>query len=209
MITKRYLAEQLLEQRAQGVFSVGEGFGLFDAMAAIDNARDYYIKGDQFKRRSGNDPDRDLPDYIMKDYEVVIARDKNKLYTPLPARPLDMIDDLGIYEVSFVDDESLDVSYFVPMPAGMRALQQDLVSGALQGRIGFFYRGPSMYFVNMPLEMVGKSITITMIPASKDIDMNEPYLIHPDWELDILRLAKESLTPQFNNKVNPSDNVAN
>ena len=169
-MTKLELAQRALKMlypRLRG----DEKTSLREMVAAIGGARDYYIKGQVWKRYKDKGEIDNIYDGWLKQYNqpVLYNKDRCLYYSTLPATPLDLPNQLGIYFITDCNDLG---DAYIPVKKTHKWLYSGSFAKDLEGEKMYFQEGGNIYFSSDFKE--GSEVNITLIPSGADIDEDDP-----------------------------------
>lgn len=199
--TKRILAEQCMRILSGGYVTRDTEFDIREIMLAVEQARDRLVKQEVMSTSFSStsafvDTSGVLGNYISVYDNVDILEDNNKelRYSLLPAMPLALPDDKGVYHVSYQKDQRAS---FVRMPNGSLGLYANLPSSRLLGKEGFWVEHDKIYYndnVGFGLE----KILLKLVVVSKDIPPDSPFPMPAELESDVVRDVVELYTVMRN-----------
>lgn len=102
----------------------------------------------------------------------------------LPARPISLPNDTGVYHVFPKGQEE---NMFIPVTTGFSAMHLKSLSKMLGGNKGYYLDGNKIVFINSISE--DADITIRMIAMGEDLDMDDYFPMDGSIEQDMLSLA--------------------
>ena len=150
-----------------------------------------------------------LGGYIIpfKDVIVLFDEDRNEFYSNLPARAAILPDDLGILQVSPMQDQQL---IFIKRKHGALAVFRNLEAGNLLGRTSYYVEGEKIFYINIPKYYKDKGVLVKQIANVDGIDENAQIPISAAKELNLFQIVSQIITEQSaatQEKIN--DNNAN
>lgn len=119
-------------------------------------------------------------DYLTtyENRDITLDTNKNLYYTDLPAKPLSLPDQMGVYQVSTMQDQS---RIFLATRPNAQFLYSD-INLTLQGNVGYYNEQDKIYFVNfIPTENATKILVKEIVDRSV-FDDEEDYQIPPSIE---------------------------
>jgi|AACY02.11.fsa_nt_gi hypothetical protein len=171
-----------------------EKTSLKEMVYAIGNSRDFIIKRNVWERYS---LDEDIFwDGYIKQYDAYVYKDVNRgmWYATLPATPLDLPHNKGVYMITACNDTS-DV--YIPTKKTHNWLYGGSFAQDMEGGNMYFQEGNKIYLSNSFNE--NAQINITLVPAGNDIDEDdEDFGVSPDIEIDVINKAVELYSIQKN-----------
>lgn len=195
MVSKRRLAEVVLNRLNGGVINRDSKITMRQAEEAVGEARDYIIVRrmyDKYKNWGAFDVDYEL----LKEYTGFSYAKGNKWVVDLPARVIPIVYGLGIYHVSLACDETDD---FIPRINGSATMFKGLEAEDMEGLKSYFPRENYLELTGINGEL---EILFRLIPASISLSSREDFKIVPDMEVEIVDMAFKALLPQVQS---PSD----
>ena len=199
--TKRILAEQCMRILSGGYVTKDTEFDIRELMLAVEQARDRLVKQEVMSTSFSNtsafvDMSGVIGNFISVYDNVDILTDgqKNIKFSVLPAMPLALPDDKGVYYVGYQQDQRAS---FIRMPNGSMGLYANLPSSRLLGKEGFWVEHDTVYYnenVNPDLEKV----LIKLVVVSKDIPPDAPFPMPGELEADVVRDVVELYTVMRN-----------
>ena len=165
-------------------------FDIREIMLAVEQSRDRLVKQEVMSTSFSNtsayvDMSGVIGNFISVYNNVSIAEDTDKdlRYSVLPATPLALPDDKGIYQISYEKDQR---NTFIRMPNGSVGLFGNLPSSRLLGREGFWVEYDRVYYnenVNPNLDKV----LVKLVVVSKDIPPDALFPMPAELEGDVVR----------------------
>src|SRR6056297_227728 len=134
-VSKQKYGEQLIKILNGGNYTHDSKITLRQAMLAISQSRDKLVRDYLWNTRGG------LDDFqyagLLNPYTLTTKFDsvRDKAYVSLPARPLWLPNNEGIFQVHFPQDE---INSFIPVSNASMQIYGVLDSGYLEGNIGYY-----------------------------------------------------------------------
>ena len=195
--TKKMLAEQALRIIQGGSIRDDSQIDIREIMMNIEQERDKLIKQDLFQSMQMGE--YNINGTFISTYVVPILTDtqKDMNYSDVPVAPISLPNDMGMFQVSFVQDQ---FNVFVRMSNGALGLYNGLPSNKLLGRVGYFIESSLNYdcetasgtriYYNNNMDCA-KEVLLKVVATSEDIGENEPFPIAPEMESLIIRSVVE------------------
>lgn len=199
MTTKFQLAEQILRVLNGGDVSRDSSITYQEVALAVSQARDKFVREDIWARKAVGD-DSINAEYLSRyclDLECDLKTDE--YYVTLPARPINLERNKGVYRVSYIGDQS---NSFVPGSTGALSLYTGLDAEVPSGRKVYYVEEDKIYFTGVKKKDGLKQILVVMIASSSEIDDEDPFPVPADKELDIVDFVIRLYAPQ---KAQPED----
>lgn len=119
-------------------------------------------------------------DYITtyEDREVKLDTNKNLYYVDLPAKPISLPDQMGVYQVSTMQDQA---RIFLATRANAEFLYSDL-NLILQGNTGYYNQQDKIYLVNYNPSTNADKLLVKEIVDRSELDEEADYQIPPSIE---------------------------
>lgn len=119
-------------------------------------------------------------DYITtyEDREIKLDTKKNLYYTDLPAKPISLPDQQGVYQVSTMQDQS---KIFLATRPNAEFLYSD-INLVLQGKGGYYNTQDKIYFVNFIPSNNAETVLVKEIVDRSVFDDEQDYQIPPSIE---------------------------
>lgn len=196
--TKRMLGEQALRIIQGGAVRDDAEIDIREIMMNIEQERDKLIKQDLFQSMQMGE--YNINGSFISTYVVSVSNDsvKKMKYSDIPVTPISLPNDMGLFQVSFVEDQ---YNSFIRMSNGALGLYNGLSSNKLLGRIGYFVEsslnidcntasGVRVYY-NDAMISCKKNVLIKVVATSGDIGEDDPFPIAPEMESLIIRSVVE------------------
>tara|TARA_Y100000592_G_C5387412_1_gene276506 strand:- start:165 stop:809 length:645 start_codon:yes stop_codon:yes gene_type:complete len=188
--TKRKLAEQCMRILSGGYVTKDTEFDIRELMLAVEQSRDRLVKQEVMNTSFSNtsafvDMSGVIGNFISVYDNVQIVQDaaKNLKYSTLPATPLALPDDKGVYHVSYMEDQR---NSFIRMPNGSIGLFGNLPSSRLLGREGYWVEGDKIYF-NENVNPNLNKVLVKLVVVAKDIPADVIFPMPAELEADVVR----------------------
>jgi hypothetical protein len=119
-------------------------------------------------------------DYLTEyeDLPIKLDEKKNLYYTDLPAKVISLPNQLGVFQVSTMQDQS---SIFIPTTVNSQWLYPNLAE-ILQGNSGYYNEQKKIYFVNYNPNDNTDTILLKLIVDRSELDEEADYQIPPSIE---------------------------
>ena len=175
--TKRKLAEQVMRIISGGSVKNDFQIDIREIMISIEQERDRLVKIELFNSMREGDPGI-IGNFISTFSNVEVKEDKDKklFYSDLPACPISLPYDKGVYQISYMQDQS---STFVRIPNGAIGLYNNMPSKKLLGREGYWVesnydainnnQSVTRVYYNDNIKDCLSKVLIKLVAASKDI----------------------------------------
>lgn len=199
MVSKRRLAEVVLNKLNGGVINRDSKVTIRQAEEAVGEARDYLIVKRMYEKYA-NWGAFDVDFELLKEYYVTTYKKGNKWVADLPARVIPIVHGLGIYHVSLSCCEEDD---FIPKLNGSTAMYSGLAAFDMEGQRSYFPRENYLELSGTDGEV---ELLMRLIPASISLSSREDFKITPDMETEIVAMATQTLMMQVQF---PSDVILN
>ena len=166
---------------------------------AVSQARDKFIREDIWGRKSVGD-DSINGEYLTR-YCLPIGCDEktDEYFVTLPARPLNLERNKGIYRVGYIKDQA---NSFVPASSGAVSLYAGLEGETPSGRSTYYVQEDKIYFGGVKKADILKEVLVVMIASSSEIGDDEEFPVPADKELDIVQAVMQIYAPE---KAQPED----
>lgn len=185
MLTKYEIAERYLKA-VQPRLTTDNPITLQEAMQTVDTIRDKVVQGYvyalHYKEHWHN------IDALLSTFTVRPVREDGQWYAYLPATPLELPKDMGLYRVGYEDDYD-----FIKVKEGSRSMYRNMSSSVLP-RDTYWVVGDKMYFGQDMNEK--RELIVKMVAMSKDIKPRSYYPLHPTMVSDILTAAIQRHEPE-------------
>lgn len=192
--TKHSLADQALRILSGGDISKDSETTIREMMIAISQARDFIVRRELWNLMKMDDVD--IPgEYITSFEDVKTLKDdkKNMFYSDLPAEYLDLPRNMGIYQISLMQDQ---YNAFVPVTASFLSMFRGLAAQSLEGRKSYFPERGRIYYPEMTEADSIKEVLIKEVVASADIDEDDLFPIPADKEYEVIQMAIQMYSTQ-------------
>tara|TARA_S200002703_G_scaffold152188_1_gene152370 strand:- start:398 stop:1012 length:615 start_codon:yes stop_codon:yes gene_type:complete len=155
-----------------------------EAALAISQARDILLKREilQNKRETNAIYGNWLSTFF--DNKAYFDKNLNKYVIKLPARPISLIGDMGVYHVFPKGSEE---NMFVPVTSGFSAMHLKSLSSMLGGNMAYYLDGNKIVFLNELSK--DQPITIRMVAMGEDIPLDDYFPVDGSIESEMLQLA--------------------
>lgn len=125
--------------------------------------------------------------FIYPFEEDVLKDTANGLfYSILPAASVTLPYDMEVYQVSRIKDQTTP---FVPVSNGFSGLAEGLMSGRLEGRIGYFVEDGRIYYVNMDQINKVEKVLMKLVAPIGSVGDEDEINISEDIQLEIVMKA--------------------
>tara|TARA_B100000963_G_C22516724_1_gene621020 strand:- start:279 stop:923 length:645 start_codon:yes stop_codon:yes gene_type:complete len=188
--TKRILAEQCMRILSGGYVTKDTEFDIREIMLAVEQSRDKLVKQEIMSTSFSNtsayvDTSGVIGSFLSVYDNVAINFDANKdlRYIDLPAMPLALPDDKGVYHVSYQRDQRAS---FVRMPNGSIGLYGNMPSSRLLGKEGYWVEQDRVYFNENVNPDLG-NVLLKLVVVAKDILPNAPFPMPGELESEVVR----------------------
>lgn len=121
---------------------------------------------------------------VFEDVAVQYNEARDKYYTELPARPVNLPGGMGVFQVSPMQDERMS---FIPLLSGAAALMLGSDWLRLEGWVGFVMEGRRIYYHNFEKHKRNvKTVLVKMVGSLEDYDDDMELPISPDLQSRII-----------------------
>lgn len=177
MTTRKVLVEQVLRKLTGGNLSSSFAITELEIGKQIDQVTNAIIR---INCLNGN-----WDDYLTTYENIPIVKDTNKdiYYCTLPAKVISIPNQMGVFQVSTMKDQS---SIFLPATANAAWLYGEDLAISLQGNSGYYNEQDKLYFLNYNPSTNTDTILLKLIVDRSELDEEEDYQIPPDIEEMIL-----------------------
>lgn len=175
---------------------------LREMMYCVGNARDEVIKSNAWAMYSAGE---DLIwDGMLSSYKdnAVSKEDDCLFYLDLPAKPLYLPKNAGIYSVISSKDRSFDI---IPVPPTFNTMYKGSQALQLDGNMGYYQEGNRIYIIGSNITEDSK-INLLLIAQSEDIGSDEYFPFPADMENEIIRIAVQQFSPTVTIPEDKGDN---
>lgn len=192
-ISKREVAEVVLNRLNGGVINKDSKITIRQAAWAVGEARNYIIQQVLFQTMQAFKV-WEVPFGVISEYDLPAKLNGKKWYVDLPVSPLNLINDLGIYQVFDVDCDNID---YTPTRPGFNQLYAGLEALGLEGEKGYEPIGNKLNLINSGFtEDKDNLMKVRMIANSHDLTMREDFMLPGELEDLVTARAFEKLAPQ-------------
>jgi len=201
MVTKRMIAEVVLNRLNGGSITRDSKITLRQAMFAVSEARNYIIQQHllQVYKAFGI---WEMPFGVLSEYEITAENSKRGWLVRLPKSPLNLINDLGIYEVIDVDCPEED---YVPRKVSSGIMFRGLAAEEMEGEKSYIPANGMLRLYNTNFsEAKDNKVRVTMVTNSHDFDDREDFRLPPELETLVTDMATQKLGVQVQM---PQDNL--
>lgn len=155
-----------------------------EAALAISQARDRLLKREILQNKL--ETNSIYGNWLSTFFDNKTYFDKNlgKYAIKLPARPISLIGDMGVYHVFPQGEEE---NMFIPVTTGFSAMHLKTLSKMLGGNMGYYLDGNKIVFLNKI--STDQPITIRMVAMGEDIPLDDYFPIDGSIEQEMLGLA--------------------
>mgnify|MGYP000125955672 CR=1 FL=1 len=188
-VNKRRFGEQLIKLLNSGHYVTESSLTLPQAMLFVAQARDKLARDSMLSRR-GDYESFDIYAQFLTTYTEKtrpMPNGRKGVYLPLKYRPLNILNNEGIFEVFFTADETDNHNQLLPLPAGFNSMFRG--SSDLEGMAGYIPEKDKLIIVGY--DTPDAEITVKLIASSVDMDEYDMFPISGDMEYDVLRMALE------------------
>ena len=200
IITKRKLAEQALRIIQGGAIRDDSEIDIREVMMNIEQERDKLVRQELFQLLQMGEGY--ISGSFITSYNVSVETDniKDMCFSKIPVTPLSLPNDMGIVQVSFIQDQ---YNPFVRMSTGQLGLYHGMPSEEAFGRIGFFIenslefsqestQGTKIFYnKGMKKKDCDKEILIKVVAVSEDIEPDDVFPVAPEMQAVIIRNVVE------------------
>jgi hypothetical protein len=199
MVSKRKIAEVVLNRVNGGIINRDSKITLRQAMFAVGEVRNSLIQKDVFDNYAAFG-EFDVPFDILSEYIVksTYNTEQCKWYAELPVAVISLYNGMGIYHVSVVGDEANDL---IPMKSGAISLFAGLPANELEGQRGYIPRGRVVELKGFKEEV---SLLMRLIVDSDDLGDRDDFMVPADWQTQITDMAVQKMAMQAQI---PQDNI--
>lgn len=190
-VTKRRYGEQLLKLLNGGSYTPDSKITLRQAMLAVAQSRDKLARDTMWQLKNYDDC-HDIYAQFLVDYQAEtkeMPNGRKGVYIPLKWRAINLINNEGIHEVFFTEDETDYDNQLVPLPTGFNSLYRGIYD--LEGHIGYIPEKNRLVLVGY--DTPGAKITVKMVASSVDMDEYDMFPLPGDMEYDMQAMALELL----------------
>jgi hypothetical protein len=132
--------------------------------------------------------DVNIPTCMIATYENIdVVGDTGAKYTDLPAFPIKLPQDMGVWSVV-----SSDRIPYIPITTAAWDLLGAMDEGLIEDQIGFYVEGRKIKFTQDPTETV--TIKLLVIDPA-EIGENDPYPVPPEIEGQVIQRVLQLLAP--------------
>ena len=183
MATKKQIAEQAMRILAGGHIKPDRTMDIREVMLALDQFRDDAVRNRTLANI--NNGEIRIDEEFLSFYEsIAVATDSTKgiKYITLPAKPIDLPKNLGLYQISptgnMEDPWIITLAGAVGIYTGTQALEHELKTYCWQV-------GERVYVKNIDPSIA--EVTVLMATTSKGIAESATYPVPPDVEAELLQ----------------------
>jgi hypothetical protein len=191
MTTRAKLAEQILRLYKGGEVSSDNSLTLTEVKLLVGQTINRLLKIErlQMQAQLGDE----FPDHtsIASYTDVVVKQDYDtgSYYATLPAFPISLPNNMGVWHISLLDD--IDTP-FIPIPSSSMGLLKNLPTGAMEGQIGYEVNGSQVVLKGDYFFSNNEKLLIRLLVVDLDnLTDYSPLPIPPDMEDAVI---KEVLT---------------
>lgn len=198
-ITKKQLAEQALRIISGGHPKPDQPIDIREIMLHADQLRDELVL-ELTMANGGISVD---PAFVSYYENVAVSLDVNKniRYSVLPANPIRLPLNIGVYSISPMNNMN---DQYIPIPPSGSWLYKDTMAMETNLIVKYFTVNRNVYYVN--IDPVITSVLMGIVASSKDITESAPYPLTPEAEANILRKLVQMFGMQ---KQTPHDETEN
>jgi hypothetical protein len=191
MATKKQLAELIIRRLSGGSPTEDSELDIREIMFTLDQLRDARIRIDTFNSIKAGYHEVST-DYLSQYEDVTILTNaaQSLRYITLPANPIDLPDEMGIYMISPMKNPEIG---FYRIPGVGLPLYRGMSSVETEDITTYWVVGSTVYFKNVD-PFISK-VLVTMVASSKDIAEGANYPIPPDAEAEILEVLYQQYAP--------------
>jgi hypothetical protein len=120
----------------------------------------------------------------FEDVPVKIDANKKLHYSEVPASPLKLPHDMGIYMVSLMEDQ---FEPFIPLPNGVLGMLRNQLFSNLEGRQGYFVEADRIYYVGMEKSDGITKVLMKLVITGSQLGIDDKFEVSPEMEWDIIR----------------------
>lgn len=182
--TKKQLAEQVMRIVQGGHIKPDNPMDIRELMLYVDQLRDEYIRATTVL-----DPITGViavsPEFLSYYESVAIATDVNKgniKYSTLPAHPIDLPGNIGIYSISPMT--ALD-NQFIPVKPTSSWLYKNTMAYTNTAITEYYTVADKVFYRNVPAATT--TVLMAIVASSKDILETASFPMSPDGEAHIIR----------------------
>ena len=187
--TKRQLAEQNLRIIHGGDIHEDSQMDEREVWISIDQVRAKLIKHEIVANRKAGSFDIS-GDFISSFEDVVVQKDSKKdlFFSLIPVKYVILPDDMGLYQVSFMEDQT---SPLLRMPNGAVGMFNGLQASGLGGRIGYWVEKDRIYYHNFDKRYDDSKMLLKLVASTADFDADDELPIPSDREDELVRSVLE------------------
>jgi hypothetical protein len=205
MVTKRQIAEVVLNRLNGGKINRDSKITIRQAMWAVGEARNFTIaqRLSNSKREFGT---WDVPFDILSEYSEEPKYDESKCqwYVDMPVDVLALHQGMGVYSVF---QKGFEQRGFVPQEVGAVSLYDGLEAQTMQGRKSYYPMDKKLWLFNTDYDTdCDVSLILRLIANSHSIGDREDFRLDGDMEVQVTELAFQKLAAQVQF---PSDDLLN
>lgn len=200
VITKRKLAEQALRIIQGGAIRDDAEIDIREVMMNIEQERDKLVRQELFQLLQMGE--NYISGSFVTSYNVTVETDniKDMFFSKLPVTPLSLPNDMGVVQVSFIQDQ---YNPFIRMNTGQLGLYNGMPSETAFGKVGFFIenslefsqessQGTKIFYnKGMKKKDCTKEILVKVVTVSEDIGPDDVFPVAPEMQAVIVRNVVE------------------
>lgn len=185
--TKYKLAEQAQRILLSGHVTDDREISLQELLLHVAQTFAYAVRTRFFESKAiGEEHVNGVYVYAFEDVAVKKDSKKNLYYSLIPASYIDLPRDLGVFQVSLMEDQE---NVFVPVPNGFLGLYRGMAAANLQGRSGYWVESGRIYFVNVQDPTC--KVLMKLVASIADVDEDTEIDIPDDIQNMIVRSTVE------------------
>lgn len=184
--TKATLAEQIMRILAGGDLKPDRNIDIREVMMYLDQTRDDLVV--QSLRTNIKNGEYDIdPSWLSYYPSVAVGEDTatGKKCVTIPASRLSLPKDMGLYQVSTIDQDSI----FIPVRAGNQWMFKNSGVFNVDDNTYYYPVANKIIFINLDDEV--STVLIILAASSKDIAEDAIFPINPDYEKMIIDTVLE------------------
>jgi len=181
---KHKYAEQIVKMLNGGVYNTDSKVTLRQAMLAFSQARDKAIRDLMWSLK--NSDSSDVYGQLVTPYKAESKKSGNRYYIPLKYRPINLLDNEGIFQVYFTDDITEEENHLLPLPPSFFSLYISQEAYDLEGHAGYIPKQDKLFLKGKDVEREGINFTVEMVASASEIGEYDFCPIPPDMELEVL-----------------------
>ena len=178
-LTKRQLAEQILRILHGGDVSDDVQIDERELYAAINQSLSRIIAEQLKADKSGNISISG--DFITPVYDVPVKFDtkRNRWYSDIPVRYVQLSEDLGMYQVSPMQDEQ---NSFVRVQPSFLSLFRGMSVLNLAGNTGFYVEKDRIFYVNFNIKYKDMLVLLKVVAAAEAFGEDDEIPVPSEFE---------------------------